>query len=608
MRSAPRSGVVNSVTAEQIAKSPDGDAAQAVQRVSGVTVQDGKYVFVRGLGERYTTSSLNGARMPSPEPEKRVVPLDMFPAGLLQTITTSKTFTPDLQGDFSGALVDIRTREFPAQPHGSAAARQRIRVRRDGIAAARGHARWAARRSAKVEPSARPAVARAQRRQLPGRQPESGRHEPARRVVPQRVDAEVGDGRADCSTARRRSAATIRCCSAIVSGYLVSGTMLVRHGRQGRPDPRARRSRHDEGRDDRDRSLHGQTASQSVLWGGLANLSTMLGEGRASRSTALYNRSADNDARVEIGEFTADAHPGDRSRACSTRERGVYSGQLAGEHQLGSAQRIEWSATASGVRRYEPDRTAFVQVHRAGYARAGPRCCAGCNGGSGGAVRTFSDLNENSHEYAREVPARLRPRGLADDAQGRRAVSRHDPRCAEPLVFLQRERHDATPARAAARRRSSTAGSRSQLERLHLRSAVAGRLVRRDTIALTAGFAMAEVPFGVALRVVGGARYESDHLDVTPCRRSARRSSTKKLWNDLLPSLALNIKLTETQQLRLSGVAHAGAPRVSRAVADHQPRRHRRRERAAATRTCRARTSRNADMRWEMYPERRRGR
>ena len=49
--------------------------------MSGVTVQDGKYVFVRGLGERYTTSSLNGARVPSPEPEKRVVPLDMFPGG-----------------------------------------------------------------------------------------------------------------------------------------------------------------------------------------------------------------------------------------------------------------------------------------------------------------------------------------------------------------------------------------------------------------------------------------------------------------------------------------------------------------------------------------------
>src|SRR5688572_4665233 len=107
-------GIVSAVTSEQIQRSPDSDAAQAVQRVSGVTVQDGRYVFVRGLGERYTTTSLNGARMPSPEPERKVVPLDLFPAGLVQTITTSKTFTPDQPGDFSGATVDIRTREFPA--------------------------------------------------------------------------------------------------------------------------------------------------------------------------------------------------------------------------------------------------------------------------------------------------------------------------------------------------------------------------------------------------------------------------------------------------------------------------------------------------------------
>ena len=104
--------IVSSVSAEQIAKSPDNDAGQAVQRVSGVTVQDGKYVFVRGLGERYTTTSLNGARLPSPEPERKVVPLDLFPSELLKGITTSKTFTPDQPGDFSGAAVNVTTRSF----------------------------------------------------------------------------------------------------------------------------------------------------------------------------------------------------------------------------------------------------------------------------------------------------------------------------------------------------------------------------------------------------------------------------------------------------------------------------------------------------------------
>lgn len=72
--------LVNAITAEQISKTPDSDAAAAVQRVSGVSVQDGRFVVVRGMGERYTTASLNGSRLPSPEPEKRQVPFDMFPA------------------------------------------------------------------------------------------------------------------------------------------------------------------------------------------------------------------------------------------------------------------------------------------------------------------------------------------------------------------------------------------------------------------------------------------------------------------------------------------------------------------------------------------------
>jgi len=107
--------IVNAITAEQIAKSPDSDAGQAVQRVAGVTVQEGKFVFVRGLGERYTTTELNGSRIPSPEPDRKVVPLDLFPSTLLEGITTSKTFTPEQAGDFSGASVNIKTREFPAR-------------------------------------------------------------------------------------------------------------------------------------------------------------------------------------------------------------------------------------------------------------------------------------------------------------------------------------------------------------------------------------------------------------------------------------------------------------------------------------------------------------
>ncbi len=107
--------VKDTVSAETIAKSPDKDAASVVKRVPAVTIREGKFVFVRGLGERYSSALLDGSRLPSTDPSKRVVPLDLFPAEFLESLGIIKSYTPDLPGDFSGGLVDIRLREFPEQ-------------------------------------------------------------------------------------------------------------------------------------------------------------------------------------------------------------------------------------------------------------------------------------------------------------------------------------------------------------------------------------------------------------------------------------------------------------------------------------------------------------
>lgn len=105
--------VSDTVSAETIKKSPDSDAGEVVKRVPAVTVKDDKFIYVRGLGERYSSALLNGSRLPSTDPEKRVVPLDLFPADFLESLSIIKTYTPDLPGDFSGGLADISLREFP---------------------------------------------------------------------------------------------------------------------------------------------------------------------------------------------------------------------------------------------------------------------------------------------------------------------------------------------------------------------------------------------------------------------------------------------------------------------------------------------------------------
>ncbi|MBK6766730.1 MAG: carboxypeptidase-like regulatory domain-containing protein [bacterium] len=101
------------ISAEQIKRSPDADAGDAVKRVTGVTVVGDKYVYVRGMGERYNNTRLNGATIASPEPLKRTVPFDIISANLLDNIVVNKTATPDQPGDFGGGSVQLTTKEFP---------------------------------------------------------------------------------------------------------------------------------------------------------------------------------------------------------------------------------------------------------------------------------------------------------------------------------------------------------------------------------------------------------------------------------------------------------------------------------------------------------------
>lgn len=113
LRRMKAAALSDNLGAEMIKKSPDSDAAEVVARVPAVTVKDDKFIFVRGLGERYSSALLDGSRLPSTDPNKRVVSLDLFPADFIQSLSVIKSYTPDLPADFSGGLVNIELEEFP---------------------------------------------------------------------------------------------------------------------------------------------------------------------------------------------------------------------------------------------------------------------------------------------------------------------------------------------------------------------------------------------------------------------------------------------------------------------------------------------------------------
>ena len=586
--------VVNSVTQQDIARSPDSDAAQAIQRVAAVTLKDGQHVLVRGLDPRYSTTELNGSRVPSPEPEKRMVPLDLFPSGLIQSITTAKTFTPDLQGDFSGAVVSIRTREFPAERNWTAALT-------GGYSAGTTGERTLAGSAIGGEAFA---LATSERK-LPA---------PIRDVGDlQGVTLSQADK--NLLVSQFRNSWTPAAATALPNGsgsfsfggndrvlsqpigYLFSATYSQsRDRRENQVRAVANRGPTEGSTEEADR-FEGESATQSVLLGGLVNLSTMLGTRSRISFNGLYNRTADNSARIEEGAFE---NEGIRARITRLQyvERSVRSSQLAGEHQLG-AHRLDWTATSTGVRRSEPDRSEFVQAMETD--ENGAQVLRWLSAGTGGAVRTFSDLTER----AREVTANYTLGFGGGDGSGHAikvgALARSTTRNADNRAFSL----NAPAAPLSVRelpaeqlfdgRFNGPADSLFDIRAL----AQGGSYDASDRI--LAGYAMAEFSLGSRYRVLGGARFESDRLELNAISTLGGAVAVHKRWDDILPSLGLTVQLGATQQLRIAASRTLARPEY-RELAPISTREVLNGDNQQGNDALQRTNVTNADIRWEWYP------
>lgn len=113
VRATPQ--VVSVLTSEDIARTGEGDIAGALTRVTGMSVVGNGFVFVRGLGDRYSSSLLNGSPLPSPEPLRRTVPLDIFPTSIVGSALVQKTYSANYPGEFGGGVINLTTRAVPKE-------------------------------------------------------------------------------------------------------------------------------------------------------------------------------------------------------------------------------------------------------------------------------------------------------------------------------------------------------------------------------------------------------------------------------------------------------------------------------------------------------------
>lgn len=536
-------GIINAVSAEQIARSPDSDAGQAVQRVSGVSMQDGKFVFVRGLGERYTTTALNGARIPSPEPERRVVPLDLFPSGMLQSITTQKTFTPDRPGDFTGGEVDLQTREFPSRRVITFSSAMGVNGRATGQSLVRAPTlggEWIGRAGAARELPANVAAAG----NLTG-------------LTNEETFPLIRSLR-DSWSARTESGPFNGSLSASVGGedplfgrmigylgsFSYSNKQEVRDGLyQAQPI----------GDSVSTAPINvgtGSASSASILWGGLFNVSTRIGASSKLTFNNSLTRSADNEAILLHSNNEEFSTPLVLTRLSFTT-RQVRSNQIAGEHLIAGRNNLSWSITNSATRRYEPDRSDLA------YVDTGDPATDYWFGSPRSATRTFSDLHESNWQMQGDWRLML-------NADGGRFVKfgtswRATDRDAQSLSY------DILPyATLSTTDKTQSPGdlfSDANIDNgwFTLAANVFGGVYEARE-RLSAGYGMLQWPLGRRVTLLTGARIERWDLTLDAFNQEGDRTAVDRLKTDLLPSLGLTVALTPDQNLRLSASQTVSRP------------------------------------------------
>ncbi len=331
------------ISAEQIAKSPDGTSSDVLKRVTGLSVVDNKFVFVRGVTDRYNVTWLDGVPATSTDTssDRRSFTFDVVPASLLASTVVVKTATPDLPGDFTGGLVQLNTRDIPEEAQLSVSAS-----------------------TAFGENLARGTTMRSQGsdtdwlgiddgiRELP----DSLKGRELARALPNTWGLVEGDapvnGSYSLSYGNRFDIG--REDGRNVFGFLMGGKYS-----SGYEEYDYLRRVEDAGGGGLPReNIEGTAYGYKVLWSGMLNMSYAPARNHRFTARALYVQSAKEELREGVGQVSHDASGNGEKHQIEWDERARLDLQVGGTHRFGRAggPRLEWKAFGSESSAYEPDR------------------------------------------------------------------------------------------------------------------------------------------------------------------------------------------------------------------------------------------------------------
>ncbi len=572
------SQISDGISKEEIGKLPDSDAGQSLKRVSGITLVENKFIYVRGISERYSNTTLNGTSLASTEPDKKAFSFDMFPSEFLQNVNIAKSFTSDMPGNFAGGLVQLNTIDFPDGFAIKASISSNANTNYTGkenafITSPGGSNDWMAMDDGtRAMPSAMP------KDRLAFNDLQRRANNPYDTTGAATQYEQIG--KSFSSKNWKRDNSTVSLLGNRGLGLTFTNKFNVSENDQiGIIGSFNYGATHNMNNLERNAFLSsfdtlykftGVQTTQSVNWGGLFNIAYKMGNHSFSFKN-VYNRSADNDVVSLDGQDLGYQYFDLKNFSTQYVEKVMYSSQIGGEHSLGNASffsnanesiLMDWRAGYSKSIRDEPDYRRVKFSRNLGDLEYDPNTpfspeFVQTQNGDGTRVgRFYSYLDDEAYSGGMNLTI---PLGSIKLKAGVLAESRTRIFNARSFTVLKPDNLDESidtilhdwqnPQRIFDEANFKNDGGFSMGEDSKLTDSYSAN---ED---LLASYMMVDVPFTLAdieMRFIGGARYEDNLQVLDSYDQNQQPLKVDNLTQDVLPSINLIVKTTNSTNLRMS--------------------------------------------------------
>lgn len=562
LRERQKAGAVSdAISAEMMSRSGGSSAADAMNKVTGASVVDGKYVYVRGLGDRYSTTQMNGIELPSSDPDRKAVHFDLFPSDMLDNIVTQKTFTPDKPGNFSGGLVNIGTKTYPEELtvklSFSSSGNSKTHFGADFLSMPGKNASALSGTSGTFK---LPAILSQPNLSLPS-------------AVRARRDAGLANTldaaskafnpymEGQIATAPVNSKASLSVGNQVQVlrrplGFVVSAS--YNRSAAGYNDGDVERYSYSGSILTPDVLLNDAKGSDELTVGLMSTVNYKLATNHEVGVTGMYSRNNESQTRLQVGSWPKELGNQDQvlfvNNSLKFSERDLYSAQFRGKHVFPSLAKttLEWSGSLATTHQDEPDTRFFAYTQET--ADDGSISYSASSSGFTNPSRYFRGLVENASSMGVDlsIPIRswtgqggLLKAGISTQIADRTFSERvfiytlGVPYTGESEHFFGQDRLGilsfnesnnqyvfGNTIRDGSKTRNNYSGERS----------------------VTGTYAMVELPVASWMRVVGGLRYETTDISVISQDSTLDHGLIKK--SDILPSLNLVFPLSEKMNVR----------------------------------------------------------